>query len=54
MKVNAGQSSSSMLKDTNGTENIPAIKGYNDNLITDLTEKANNLNSYYVSVFSYE
>jgi hypothetical protein len=35
-------------------ENIPAIKGYNDNLITDQIEKANSFNSYYASVSSCE
>jgi hypothetical protein len=33
-------------------ENIPAIKDYNDNLITYQKEKANSINSYYASVFS--
>jgi hypothetical protein len=35
-------------------ENIPAIKGSNDNLITDPTEKPNSLIAYYASVFSCE
>jgi hypothetical protein len=33
-------------------ENIPAIKDSNGTIITDSTEKANILNSYYASVFS--
>jgi len=33
------------------TEIIPAIKDHNGTIITDTTEKANNLNSYYASVF---
>jgi hypothetical protein len=32
-------------------EIIPAIKDENGTIITDTTEKANILNSYYVSVF---
>jgi hypothetical protein len=35
-------------------ENIPAIKGYNNSLITDPIEKANSFNSYYASVFGCE
>jgi hypothetical protein len=35
-------------------ENIPAIKGYNDNFITDPIEEANSCNSYYASVFNCE
>jgi hypothetical protein len=35
-------------------ENIPAIKGCNEGLITDPAEQANNLNNYYASVFSRE
>jgi len=30
---------------------VPAIKDHNRKIITDSTEKANILNSYYVSVF---
>ena len=36
------------------TENIPAIKGHNGTLITDLSEKANSLNFYYACIFSCE
>jgi hypothetical protein len=35
-------------------ENIPMIRDYNGRHITDPVEKANNLNNYYSSVFSYE
>jgi hypothetical protein len=35
-------------------ENIPAIKDSNGTIITDPTKKANILNSYYASVFSYD
>lgn len=35
-------------------ENIPAIKGDNGRIITDPTEKANTLNSYYSTIFSCE
>jgi hypothetical protein len=32
-------------------EMIPAIKDHNRTIITDSTEKANTLNSYYASIF---
>jgi hypothetical protein len=35
-------------------ENIPTIRDCNGEHITDPVEKANNLNNYYASVFSYE
>jgi hypothetical protein len=35
-------------------ENIPAIRDCNGQHITDPVEKANNLNNYYASVFSYK
>ena len=35
-------------------ENIPAIKGHNGTRFTDPLEKANSLNSYYASLFSWE
>jgi len=35
-------------------ENVPAIKDNNGTLITDPLEKANSLNSYYASLFSWE
>jgi hypothetical protein len=35
-------------------ENIPTIRDCSRGLVTDPVEKANNLNNYYASVFSYE
>ena len=49
MKAAAGLSSTSLWKD--GREIIPAIKDHSGTIITDTTEKANILNSYYTPVF---
>jgi hypothetical protein len=43
-----------MLKDIKETENIPTIRDSNGRHTTDPVEKANNLNKYYASVFSYK
>jgi hypothetical protein len=44
-----------MLNDVKGNkEIIPAIKDQNGKHVTDPTEKANSLNSYYASLFSCE
>jgi hypothetical protein len=39
---------------TGNRENIPTIRDCNGEYITDPVEKANKLNNYHASVFSYE
>ena len=54
-KVDAEQSSIIMLNNTKEIEkNILVIKDHNGKLITDPTEKANSINSYYASLFIRE
>ena len=43
-----------MKRRKRNSENIPAIKDCNGQIITDLIEKANSLNFSYLSVFSSE
>jgi len=54
MKVDAGQSSISMLNDVMEIQKYSKIKDQNGKLITDPVEKAKSLTSYYVSLFSCE
>jgi hypothetical protein len=50
----AGLSSTVREKAKNNREIVPAIKDHNGTIITDTTEKANFLNSYYASIFCYD
>jgi len=51
IKATAGLSSTSMWKSEKETETLPANQNHNGTIITDSTDKANILNSYYAFVF---